>query len=619
MQFEITNELLFDYTQTFYTVLIQGQEVDQALSEARQAVFIKGNDVEWASPVLYLSTPEGHIFDLAPLSIEQQIAVLSRKVQSDIKDEEWALVVERLKAIVALDPSQAGVAESLIRARQQQELVTLYNTGYAAYEAGRWRRASETFRQIQEVERNYRDVETLLLLCDSYYRGEQLALLRQEAQAALDQEDWELAIERLQNILTLDPSDMESAAKLEQAQRQRNLIDFYAIGHAAYEAGRWREARDTFRQIQALDNNYRDVIALSSVVERKVAEEEEQAQALAQAAALEAEIRAAIEQEDWVTPPRNIETLALMGPNYTAIASDLSELYQQRLKLAELYITGHAAYEAELWYEALEPFREIQHLDSNYRDVPQLIYEIERRQTGNSGPSQLVALYPDAQPYVLQAQPEQAQVTVEAEDLPTSPPAYSPAPTYQPPYNEAAYQVPPPPPRERNNFDFGPLKKPLGVVWCIFFGWWLGLLWIVLIYVLLCVYLIFLKKGVEMLKKLPKILTWGFFEPTNPATPTGNVAFDMPHPGYVLRTLYFLLFGWWFGAIWCLTGYFMCFRSKTIPRGLEMFDRLQQALTGPKDRTSLRLAFAFVMWVLIPIILVTIVLVLLNGITSVRN
>jgi outer membrane protein assembly factor BamD (BamD/ComL family) len=520
------------------------------------------------------------------------------------------LAVEKLKAIVALDPSQAGVADSLIRARQKQELASLYTTGYAAYEAGRWRKAIDAFRQIQEVESNYRDVETLIVICEANHRGEQLALLQQEAQVAYDREEWDLAIERLQNILAIDPYQRESAEMLEQAQRQQALVNLYATGRAAYEAGHWREARDTFRQIQYLDNNYRDVMALSGVVERKVVEEEEQARAEAEAAALAAEIRTAIEQRDWVTPPGKIEVLRLMGPEYMYLASELSELYQQRLKLAELYVTGQGHYEAELWYEALEAFREIQNLDSNYRDVPQLIYEIERRLAGNSGQSQVLELYPDAPPYALQAEPEQDQVTMEAEEFQ---PYYNPDPTpYQP--REA---IPPPPPRVRNNFDFEPLKKPLRALWCITFGWWLGLLWVVLIYLLFCVYLIFLRQGVNLLKKLPRILTLRPAEPTEPAT--GNVDFEMAHPGYVLRTLYFLLFGWWYGVIWCLIGYGMCFRSKTLARGIDMFDRLPQALTGPKRRTSLRLAIALVMWVLVPIIIVTLVLMLLNNITSVRT
>jgi S1-C subfamily serine protease len=64
MQFEITDEAAIVLAQEFYSALADGYPVDAALSEARKAIFARGNDVEWGTPVLYMRAPDGRIFDV---------------------------------------------------------------------------------------------------------------------------------------------------------------------------------------------------------------------------------------------------------------------------------------------------------------------------------------------------------------------------------------------------------------------------------------------------------------------------------------------------------------------------------------------------------------------------
>lgn len=65
MQFEITDEAAITLAHEFYSALADGYPVDAALAEARKGIFATGNDVEWGTPVLYLRSPDGHIFDVA--------------------------------------------------------------------------------------------------------------------------------------------------------------------------------------------------------------------------------------------------------------------------------------------------------------------------------------------------------------------------------------------------------------------------------------------------------------------------------------------------------------------------------------------------------------------------
>ena len=65
MQFEITDEAALDFSEEFYTVLAQGQPVDVAVAEARKMILGRPNEVEWATPVLYMRAQDGLLFDLS--------------------------------------------------------------------------------------------------------------------------------------------------------------------------------------------------------------------------------------------------------------------------------------------------------------------------------------------------------------------------------------------------------------------------------------------------------------------------------------------------------------------------------------------------------------------------
>lgn len=64
MQFEMTDRATIVFAREFYSAMAGSKPVDTAISDARRAIFADGNDVEWATPVLYSSVPDGRIFDL---------------------------------------------------------------------------------------------------------------------------------------------------------------------------------------------------------------------------------------------------------------------------------------------------------------------------------------------------------------------------------------------------------------------------------------------------------------------------------------------------------------------------------------------------------------------------
>ena len=70
MQYEITDEAAIELSRSFYGAVARGIPVDTALTEARKGVATAFEDtLEWGTPVLYLQTPDGVLFDITAAPI----------------------------------------------------------------------------------------------------------------------------------------------------------------------------------------------------------------------------------------------------------------------------------------------------------------------------------------------------------------------------------------------------------------------------------------------------------------------------------------------------------------------------------------------------------------------
>ena len=179
MQFEVTDEAAITFAQEFYGALAGNYPVDAALAEARKAIFAQGNEVEWGTPVLYMRAEDGRIFDVEQLSGEGQRkaegTLLYRDAQAAVAAENWAAAIEKLQALLTLDPAHPEATALLGRARTRQDLAALYKKGRDEYEARHWREALEAFRQVQEIGGEYKEVAALMAMVRSELAKEQVA------------------------------------------------------------------------------------------------------------------------------------------------------------------------------------------------------------------------------------------------------------------------------------------------------------------------------------------------------------------------------------------------------------------------------------------------------------
>jgi TPR repeat protein len=75
MQFPISDAAAIIFAQTFYQRIAQGFPVDAAASDGRKRL-LTSDGAEWATPVLYMRAPDGHLFDQtkAPVTPRKRVA-----------------------------------------------------------------------------------------------------------------------------------------------------------------------------------------------------------------------------------------------------------------------------------------------------------------------------------------------------------------------------------------------------------------------------------------------------------------------------------------------------------------------------------------------------------------
>ena len=100
-------------------------------------------------------------------------------------------------------------------------------------------------------------------------------------------------------------------------------------------------------------------------------------------------------------------------------------------------------------------------------------------------------------------------------------------------------------------------------------GFWIAIAWI------LNVTIIGLPAGLWMLNRVPQVLTLKAAKGDYIQKKSGETTFhskrQMP---FLIRALYFVVFGWWVSFLWAAVGYLLCLSIVGLPFGLLMLNRL---------------------------------------------
>ena len=112
MQYKISDVAAKAISEQLYASLARGFPVDAALGEARKTLYLSGNRLEWATPVLYMRTPNGRIFSIreAP-PVEVRVAEVDPLAPEDGEVVEPTTIVAQA-AVVHVDSDPGALLTS---------------------------------------------------------------------------------------------------------------------------------------------------------------------------------------------------------------------------------------------------------------------------------------------------------------------------------------------------------------------------------------------------------------------------------------------------------------------------------------------------------------------------
>ncbi len=205
----------------------------------------------------------------------------------------WQAVVGVFRSIHELDPAfpdpEGLLTEAEARLQEEQRQAALeaeYRRALEAMRAKRWEEAQRILERLSEQQADYKDTAALLNRIDQERAAQEaaekqarLADLIQQADGALAQENWSLAIRRLQEAQALDPESSGAKAMMEQARQGLYLAGLYDEITTLRSQGKYAEALNLLRRMRQIDESYRDITAQIRALEAEMVEEAPPAEA----------------------------------------------------------------------------------------------------------------------------------------------------------------------------------------------------------------------------------------------------------------------------------------------------------------------------------------------------
>jgi tetratricopeptide (TPR) repeat protein len=260
MQYEVTDGAAIEFSRDFYEALADGLPVDAAVTEARAAVSMD-SILEWGTPVLYMHSPDGRVFDV--------LAAATR--EHPLPDTEESHEVDSLRQY--REGVESAWADGKLQANEVQQLSALANDEL--------RLSPDTEADI-EREVMGDTIETILKRQDEAAReGERnrrLEELYTQARRLHRDRKWQAVINVFEQIHAEDQAHpdreglLASAREALEAQElTRRLTTLYAVGQRHMDAAEWQKALECFEEIQQLEPGYRQTEELLSQVRKELA------------------------------------------------------------------------------------------------------------------------------------------------------------------------------------------------------------------------------------------------------------------------------------------------------------------------------------------------------------
>jgi len=296
MQFEITDDAAITFAGEFYAALADGYPVDAAVAEARRAIYFQPNDIEWGTPVLYMRSSDGILFNLAPKPTIDKRNTYAQHLYDEGKYRES---IDKWKEVLDLDPENQTAKEGIKEAveKLEAEISELSSDAQKLFEKKRYAEAIAKWEEvlkldpenraaikgIEEAKRILKEIEELNTSAKQLYdKGKDheaidkwREVLKLDPKSEIANDGIEKAKKRLiielrsearrltrivetialwEEVLKLDPENKEAVEGIEKCNRILSTISQLSIlSQRLYDEGKYQEAIDKWKEVLNLE------------------------------------------------------------------------------------------------------------------------------------------------------------------------------------------------------------------------------------------------------------------------------------------------------------------------------------------------------------------------------
>jgi tetratricopeptide (TPR) repeat protein len=261
MQFTITDRAAIEFPRGFYTALVAGKTVDEAVRSGRTEILGIGRDtLEWVTPVLYVRGDTSRLFDM-----HTAVGTPPPAERAGGRPEAGQRPT-RPEGDPDPSPRRPGATGPRPGALDADPAWT---DALEAFYAGRWDDAADRLQALADLHPG--EGRLVSKLAEAHGQRD-LAAWSAEADAAIDQHRWKTALDALQRIVSIDPTYRDAAARLEHARHEQRRHDVLEEIVALHSMGRWQAVLEAAARLNDLDPDTTDVDGLVAEARHELAE-----------------------------------------------------------------------------------------------------------------------------------------------------------------------------------------------------------------------------------------------------------------------------------------------------------------------------------------------------------
>jgi outer membrane protein assembly factor BamD (BamD/ComL family) len=268
---------------------------------------------------------------LAEAECERKLARLYARSSEAVQSEDWQVAIETLEELLQKSANYKDAAQLLRDAQKRKQLTELYAEARALYAAQKWQAVVNVFKQISVIEPNFPDADELLASAEKEVaEAKRLAELNDRYSRALHEMDsgnWREARRLLENVHKSQIGFLETEKLLrkveneivreeEKRQHDEQIDTLYEQAHGLLRSKKWRKALDKLEEIRTLDDQFSDPDQIAEKAEKELECEEREAEQQNKLAALYAESVRLVREEKYQEALQKLEEIKNIDPKY---------------------------------------------------------------------------------------------------------------------------------------------------------------------------------------------------------------------------------------------------------------------------------------------------------------